>query len=111
MIKECKKTTIGGAEVEHNAPFSDSDLNMAFTYLYRLQSLRFDKDISMSGIMHYTIEPTEDSPEIWEFKSLSEDIPVCITPQFELAQMVSMANTALTVTETLKNLRMANVTI
>lgn len=111
MIKELKNTTIGGAEVAHTSSFSDEELNLAFSYLYRLQSLRYDQDISFKGAVYYTIRPSDDDASIWEFISLNEQVPVCITPQFELAQMVSMAKTALVVTEALKNLRMVDIAI
>lgn len=55
--------------------------------------------------------PSEADDSVWLFISLNDDIPVCITPEFELAQMISMAKTALVVTETLKNLRMENIAI
>ena len=111
MINNLKNTTIGGAEVSHTSSFTDEELNMAFGYLYRLQSLRYNQDTSLTGMVHYTIRPSDEDTAVWEFISLNRDIPVCITGAFELAQMVSMAKTARVVTETLKNLRMAHVAI
>jgi len=111
MTKELKNTTIGGGEITHTSAFSDEELNLAFGYLFRLQSLRYDMDTSLSGMEHYTIKPSDENASVWEFVSLNKDIPVCITPQFDLAQMISMAKTALVVTETLKNLRMADKAI
>lgn len=111
MAKELKKTTIGGAEVPHASSFTDEELNLAFGYLYRLQSLRYDQKTSKEGIDLYTIRPSDEDASVWVFTSLNDDIPVCITPEFELAQMVSMAKTALVVTEAIKNIRMANVAI
>lgn len=111
MINQLKKTTIGGAEVAHTASFTDEELRIAFGYLYRLQSLRYDQDTSLTGMTYYTIKPSDEDASVWEFISLNKEIPVCITPEFELAQMVSMAKTALVVTETLKNLRMAHIAI
>ncbi|PLX69398.1 MAG: hypothetical protein C0603_00270 [Denitrovibrio sp.] len=111
MTKELKSTTIGGAEITHNSGYTDAELNLAFGYLYRLQSLRYDQQTSLDGMENYTIRPSDNNAVEWIFISLNEDIPVCITPEFELGQMVSMAKTALTVTETLKNLRMAHIAI
>jgi len=111
MTKELRKTTIGGAEVAHTSSFSDEELRIAFGYLYRLQSLRYDQQTSKDGMIYYTIKPSDKDASIWEFISLHGDIPVCITPEFDLGQMISMAKTALVVTQTLKNLRMANVAI
>ncbi len=111
MIEKLKNTTIGGAEITHNSTFTDEELKMAFGYLYRLQSLRYDQQTSLDGMKNYTIRPSDNNVTEWEFISLNEDIPVCITPVFELGQMISMAKTALVVTETLKNLRMVNVAI
>lgn len=111
MMKETRITTIGGADVTHAAQFTDEELRMAFGYLYRLQSLRYDRDTSLKGMACYTITPSANDESVWEFVSLNEDVPVCITPEFELPQMISMARTAMTVTETIKNLRMAHVAI
>ncbi|ADD67810.1 hypothetical protein Dacet_1034 [Denitrovibrio acetiphilus DSM 12809] len=111
MINKLRKTTIGGTEVAHSSAFTDEELRMAFVYLYRLQSLRYDQQTSSSGKVNYSIMPSEADDSVWLFISLNDDIPVCITPEFELAQMISMAKTALVVTETLKNLRMENIAI
>lgn len=111
MSNELRITAIGGADVAHNSPFTDEELSMAFGYLYRLQSLRYDRDTSLAGMVHYTIRPSDSDASVWEFVSLNEDIPVCITPEFELAQTVSMAKTAYFVTETLKSVRMAHAAI
>jgi len=111
MTNELKNSTIGGAEIAHTSSFTDEELQMAFSYLYRLQSLRYNQDTSITGMVNYTIKPSDNDKSIWEFISLSKEIPVCITPEFELAQMVSMAKTAMVVTRTLKNLRMAEVAI
>jgi hypothetical protein len=106
-----KTTTIGGADITHNSNFSDQELRTAFSYLYRLQSLRYDQNTSMDAMVNYTIRPSDESASKWIFISLNNDIPVCITPEFELAQMISMAKTALVVTETIKNLRMAEAAV
>ncbi len=45
-----KNTTIGGAEITHNSTFTDEELKMAFGYLYRLQSLRYDQQTSLDGM-------------------------------------------------------------
>jgi hypothetical protein len=110
-MNELKVTMIGGADVHHLADYSDDELNLVFRYLYRMQSLRYDQDTSLSGLEHYTIRPSEEDTGVWEFVSLNDDIPVCITPEFELKQMMSMAKTAMTVMETLRDLRMENVAI
>jgi hypothetical protein len=111
MTNELRKTTIGGAEVAHTSSFTDEELWTAFGYLYRLQSLRYDQTTSADGRNNYTMKPTDADASVWEFVSLNADIPVCITPEFDLRQMISMAKTALVVTQTLKNLRMADVAI
>jgi len=111
MSKELKNTTIGGAEVTHTSPFSDAELNLAFEYLFRIQSLRYDKDSSYCTLENYTIRPSDKDASVWEFVSLKKDEPVCITPEFELEQVVSIAKTFLVVAETLKNIRMANIAI
>jgi hypothetical protein len=111
MINQLKKTTIGGAEITHSSSFTDEELRLAFSYLYRLQSLKYDQQISCHGKVNYSIKPSDNDTSIWFFISLNGDIPVCITPEFELSQMVSMAKTALIVTETLKKLRMATIAI
>jgi len=111
MTEKLKKTTIGGAEISHTSPFTDAELNLAFGYLYRLQSLRYDQKTSLDGMENYSIKPSDSCVTDWIFISLNDDIPVCITPEFELAEMISMAKTALLVTKTLKNLRMAKIAI
>jgi len=111
MTEKLRNTTIGGADVSHTSSYTDEEINLAFNYLYRLQSLRYNQDTSLSGRSEYTIKPSDNSATEWEFISLNKDIPVCITPVFELSQMISMAKTALVVTETLKNLRMAHIAI
>jgi len=111
MTNALRKTTIGGAEVAHTSSFTDEELRTAFTYLYRLQSLRYDQTTSLDGQKNYTMKPADENASLWEFVSLSPDIPVCITPEFDLSQMISMAKTALVVTQTIKNMRMAGVAI
>lgn len=111
MIKQLKNTTIGGGVISHTSSFSDEDLNLAFSYLYRLQCLRYNQDTSLSAMQNYTIKPSDNDAGIWEFVSLNSDIPVCITPKFNLTEMVSMAKTALFVTNALKNIRMADIAI
>lgn len=111
MTNELRNTTIGGAEVAHTSSYTDEELWIAFAYLYRLQSLRYDQQTSMDGLENYTMKPSDSDVTVWEFVSLNADIPICITPEFELGQMISMAKTALVVTQTLKNLRMTDIAI